>query len=54
MTPMLRIAIALGVAAALIPVSILLGLSTTKSITISLITGIVFLGFSWGMSRIVK
>jgi hypothetical protein len=47
-----RVALALGLAALLIPVSMLLGLSAWKSIVISLLTGGAFLLFSWAMSRI--
>ncbi|MCI0415461.1 hypothetical protein L0222_22030 [bacterium] len=48
-----RIAIGLGLAAALIPVSLLLGLSATKSILAGVITGIMFVLFAWGMSRVM-
>ena len=51
---MTRIAMALGIAAALIPVSLLLGLSPARSILISGIVGLLFLAFAAGMSRIVR
>jgi hypothetical protein len=49
-----RIAIGLGLAAALIPVSMLIGLSAAKSILAAVITGTLFIFFSWGMSRLMQ
>ena len=50
----LRFAIALGIAAALIPVSLLLGLSAGKSILVSAATGGLFLVLANAMTRIMK
>jgi hypothetical protein len=50
----LRLAIALGFAAALIPISLLIGLSPGRSILISGIVAILFLAFAAGMSRLVR
>jgi hypothetical protein len=49
-----RIAIALGIAAALIPVSLLLGLSGGKSILVSAVTGLLFLVMANVMNRALK
>jgi len=51
---MARIAIGLGIAAALIPVSMLIGLSAGKSILVSVVVGIVFIGLTEAMSRFLK
>lgn len=49
-----RIAVGLAIAAALIPVSVLIGLSVTKSILVSAIVGILFIGLAAGMSRLLN
>jgi hypothetical protein len=49
-----RIAIGLGIAAMLIPVSILLGLSASKSILAAALTGTMFMFFAWGMARLMQ
>jgi hypothetical protein len=49
-----RTAIALGLAAALIPLSILLGLSAKNSVFVSLIVGLLFLFLSSAMSGFLK
>jgi len=50
----LRLAIAFGIAAALIPVSLLLGLSARDSILISALTAGVFLIMAKLMNKMVK
>jgi hypothetical protein len=50
----LRLAFAFGIAAALIPVSLLLGLNAGKSILISMIIGGLFLVMASLMNRVVK
>jgi hypothetical protein len=50
----LRLAFAFGIAAALIPVSLLLGLSAGKSILISAFTGALFLVMAKVMNRLMK
>ena len=50
----LRFAIAFGIAAALIPVSLLLGLSAGKSILISAVIGGLFLVMANVMNRMMK
>jgi hypothetical protein len=49
-----RIAIGLGVAAALIPVSLLLGLPAGKSILVSAVVGLLFIGLASGMSKLIR
>jgi hypothetical protein len=51
---MTRIAIGLGIAALLIPVSMLIGLPAGKSILVSAIVAFVFIGLSDAMSRLLK
>jgi hypothetical protein len=49
-----RIAIALAIAAALIPVSLLIGLPPLKSIMVSVLVAIAFLLFAAAMTKLVK
>jgi|GEM_PF-3265338 len=49
---MLRVAMGLGIAAALIPVSLLVGLSAAKSILISAMTGLLFVSLSTVMGKL--
>jgi hypothetical protein len=49
-----RIAIGLGIAAALIPVSLLLGLPAAKSIFVSVVVGLLFIGLASAMSKLIR
>ena len=51
---MTRIAVGLGIAALLIPVSMLIGLSAGKSILVSAIVGFVFIAMAIAMSKLLK
>jgi hypothetical protein len=50
----LQIGVGLMIGAALIPVSMLIGISPLKSILISLIVAVLFVAMSLGMSRLLK
>jgi hypothetical protein len=50
----LRYAMAFGIAALLIPVSLLLGLSAAKSIIVSVVTGLLFVGLAVAMGKVMK
>ena len=51
---MIRIAIGLGIAAALIPVSLLMGLSAAKSIFVSAVVGLLFIVLALTMSKLIR